>query len=80
MTNIFSAKSPTLASRQVLLTTAEVARSIRRSRERVLLAVREGELVPAFQLRTKGASNGAYLFTLDSVIAWRSPGERLPGL
>lgn len=64
-----------------LLTSAEVARRLGVCRETVLLAVREGRLEPAFQLPTGwGAHNGAYLFTEESVIAWRCPGERLPGL
>ena len=63
-----------------LLTTAEVAKRIGRCRETVLLAVREGHLIPALQLATKGARNGAYLFTEQAVTDWRCPGDRLPGL
>lgn len=63
-----------------LLTTAEVANRIGRCRETVLLAVRQGKLEPAFQLWTKGGKVGAYLFTEDAVVEWRSPGERLAGL
>lgn len=60
-----------------LLTTAEVARRLNRVRATVCLAVKQGELKPAMKLP---GVNGAYLFTEEAVIAWRSRGERLAGL
>lgn len=59
------------------LTTAEVARSLKLVRATVCLAVKQGELKPAMKLP---GVNGAYLFTPEAVVAWRSPGERLAGL
>lgn len=61
----------------LLLTTAEVARRLRLTRQTVCLAAREGRLDAAMKLPGR---NGAYLFDERAVVEWRSPGERLPGL
>lgn len=66
-----------LASAAGLLTTAEVARRLGVCRETVSLAARDGRLEPVAKLP---GVNGAYLFTEESVIEWRAPGERLAGL
>ena len=66
-----------LSDTGALLTTAEVARRINRCRATICLAVKEGRLEPALKLP---GVNGAYLFTEAAVVAWRSPGERLPSL
>gem|GEM_PF-4878149 len=70
--------NPLVLSTLALLTTAEVARRIGVCRATVCLAVREGRLTPAMKL--PGGRNGAYLFEETAVIAWRAPGDRLPGL
>ncbi|WP_449280976.1 helix-turn-helix domain-containing protein [Leucobacter sp.] len=62
----------------VLLTSAEVARRLGVCRETVNRAAREGRLLAAMKL--PGGPNGAYLFTEDAVVEWRSPGDRLAGL
>lgn len=61
----------------LLLTTAEVARRIGKCRATVCMAVKDGKLVPAMKLP---GVNGAYLFEEAAVVAWRTPGDRLPGL
>lgn len=60
-----------------LLTTAEVARRCGLVRWTVCRAVAEGNLMPVAKLP---GVNGAYLFTEESVAAWRPVGERLAGL
>lgn len=57
-----------------LLTTAQVARNLHLTREAVCLAVRQGKVQPMMKLPGR---NGAYLFTEEAVIEWRSPGEKL---
>lgn len=58
-----------------LLSTAQVMERFGYTRARISQAVLNGELVPAFKVPTKGAKNGAYLFTEQAVRQWRPFGR-----
>lgn len=74
---LFFVTMPGVIPVDTVLTTAEVARRLGVVRWTVCRAVASGDLRPVAKLP---GVNGAYLFTEESVIAWRSPGERLGSL
>lgn len=74
---MFAYVSKTLDIQGSFLTTAQVARRLGKCRWTVVRAVHDGLLEPVVKLP---GVNGAYLFEESAVVAWRSPGDRLPGL